>query len=246
MGMARKPESGLAAEVLPPPLYRALTHLFSQGMDGTLLVGGTALAGYYAGHRRSDDLDLFTQDGVAHKAAVLSVKSLGEIGASFPEERSSARMVHATCRLDGHDFTVQVVLDSHLFAVGSGIEAGDGVVVASPETLLKMKAATLVRRASEKDLYDLAWFFERDDRLDVPTLIALGEEVDGGMNGEAVLISLVGTEMRKSACGFSRSQSPTDVLAEVTRVREGLIRGVESHLRNQPAPPIAALIRMLG
>ena len=118
--------------------------------------------------------------------------------------------------------------------------------MAGPETLLKMKAATLVSRASEKDLYDLAWFFQRDERLDVPTLMALGKEVDGGMNEEAVLISLVGTQMRKSACGFSRSQSPAEVLAEVTRVREGLIRGIESHLRNQPPPPIAALIRKLG
>jgi len=244
--MARKPESRLAGELLPPPLYRALTHLFSQGIDGVMLAGGTALAGYYAGHRRSDDLDLFTGDTMAQRAVVLAVKALGEIGASLADERNSARFYHATCRLDAHDFTTQVVLDSHLFTVGSGIVAGDGVVVAGPETLLKMKAAMLVSRASEKDLYDLAWFFERDDGLDVPTLIALGKEVDAGMNGEAVLISLVGTEMRESACGFSRTQSPAEVLVEVNRVREGLIRGVEYHLRNQPPPAIATLIRMLG
>jgi hypothetical protein len=210
-----------------------------------MLVGGTALAGYYAGHRRSDDLDLFTENKPAQKATVLSVKSLGELGCSFAAERSSAHFYHATCRLDGLDFTAQVVLDSNLFAVGSGIEADDGVVVATPQTLLKMKAATLVSRASEKDLYDLAWFFQRDGQLDVPTLIAFGKEVDAGMNGEAVLISLVGTEMRKSACGFSLSQSSEEVLAEVTRVREGLIRGVEGHLRKQRLPPIAALIRKL-
>ena len=67
MGLARKPESGLAAEVLPPPLYRALTHVFAQGIDGAMLVGGTALAGYYAGHRRSDDLDLFTGEHAGTK-----------------------------------------------------------------------------------------------------------------------------------------------------------------------------------
>ena len=245
MDLARKPESGLAAEVLPPALYRALTHVFAQGVDGTMLVGGTALAGYYAGHRRSDDLDLFTENMPAQKAAVLSVKSLGELGSTLEDERSSARFHHATCRLDGHDFTAQVVLDSNLFAVGAGIEADDGVMVADVETLLKMKAATLVSRASEKDLYDLAWLLEQDDQFDVPRLIALGKEVDGGMNGEALLISLVGTEMRKSACGFSLTHSPEEVLAEVTRVQQGLIRAVESHLRKQPAPPIAALIRKL-
>lgn len=245
MALAPKPESGLAADVLPPPLYRALTHVFAQGIDGAMLVGGTALAGYYAGHRRSDDLDFFTQDTPAQQTVVLAVKSLGELGCAFAAERTSARFYHTTCRLDGHDFTAQVVLDSNLFAVGSSIEAHDRVVVATPETLLKMKAATLVSRASEKDLYDLAWFFERDDELDVPTLIALGREVDRGMNGEAVLISLVGTEMRETACDFSLTQTPEEVLAVVTRVQRGLIQGVESQLRNQPAPPIADLIRKL-
>jgi hypothetical protein len=245
MGLARKPESSLAAEVLPPPLYRALRHVFAQGIDGAMLVGGTALAGYYAGHRRSDDLDVFTGDALSQKAAVLSVRSLGDLGSSLADERNSASFYHATCRLDGHDFTAQVVLDSNLFVIGSGSPAGDGVVVADPETLLKMKAATLVSRASEKDLYDLAWFFEQDAELDIPTLITLGKDVDGGVNGEAILINLVGTEMRKSACGFSPTRSPEEVFAEVTRVREGLIQGVESHLREQPAPPIAALIRTL-
>ena len=245
MGLARKPESGLAAEVLPSALYRALVHVFAQGIDGTMLVGGTALAGYFAGHRRSDDLDLFTKDALTQRAAVLSVKSLLEIGATLTDERSSAHFHHAAFRLDAHDFTAQVVLDPNLFAVGSADDAGDGVVVANLATLLKMKAATLVSRASEKDLYDLAWFFEQDDAIDVPTLIALGKEVDGGMNGESLLISLVGTKMRRSACGFAVTRTPEQVFDEVTRVQKGLIRGVESYLRKLPPLPIASLIRKL-
>jgi len=243
--MARKPASSLAARTLPAPLYRALEHIFADKLGGTMLVGGTALAGYYAGHRRSDDLDLFTDGPLAHKTTVQSVKSLRTLGASLADERSSGLFHHATCRLDGHDFTAQVVLDTNLFTIGTGIEADDGVMVASPETLLKMKAATLVSRASEKDLYDLAWFFEQDDRLDVPTLIALGREVDAGVNGEAILISLVGTTMRKSACGFSRIQTPEEVLAKVVRVQKSLIKLTERYLRKQQAPPIAQLIHKL-
>ena len=48
-----------------------------------MLVGGTALAGYYAGHRRSDDLDLFVRDEAACRAAVLAVKSLVTLGAGI-------------------------------------------------------------------------------------------------------------------------------------------------------------------
>jgi hypothetical protein len=230
---------------LPAPLYRALKHVFADNIDGAMLVGGTALAGYYAGHRRSDDLDLFTDGPRAQQATVLAVKSLRTLGATLADERSSGHFHHATCRLDGHDYTARVVLDANLFAIGTGIRADDGVVVACPRTLLKTKAATLVSRASEKDLYDLAWFFRQDDRLDVATLIALGREVDSGVNGEAILISLVGTTMRKSACTFSESLSPEDVLKEVVRVQKSLIESTELYLRIRPAPPIAELIRKL-
>ncbi|HXV63459.1 MAG TPA: hypothetical protein VEK15_22350 [Vicinamibacteria bacterium] len=243
--MARKPDGGLAARVLPPPLYRALRHVFAQEIAGAMLVGGTALAGYYAGHRRSDDLDLFTADEMAHKATVLAVRSLGDVGTTLTDERSSAHFYHTTCRLAGHDFTAQVVLDANLFDLGSGLAASDGVVVATPQTLLKMKSATLVSRASEKDLYDLKWFFDEDEELDIPTLIALGEEIDGGMNAEAVLINLVGTEMQPSACGFSLTQTSEQVLEEVNRVRAGLISGVEAYLHEKAPPPIAQLIRRL-
>lgn len=245
MVLARRPDSRLAASVLPAPLYRALTHVFAQALQDAMLVGGTGLAGYYAGHRRSDDLDLFTKDTSAQTATVLAVKSLADLGASFTDERSSAHFYHATCRLDGHDFTAQVVLDANLFDVGSALEADDGVVVATAETLLKMKAATLVSRASEKDLYDLAWFFARAEQLDVPTLIALGQQIDGGMNAEAVLIKLVGTELRETACDFSLEHTPRRVLEEVTRVRHSLIEAAETYLRNEPPPAIAALIRRL-
>lgn len=111
MDLAREPESGLAAEVLSPPLHRALRHFFAQGVDGAMLVDGTALAGYYAGHRRSDDLDLFTRDELAQQTAVRTVAALAELGASFADERGSARFHHVVCRLEGHDFTAQVVLD---------------------------------------------------------------------------------------------------------------------------------------
>jgi hypothetical protein len=72
--------------------------------------------------------------------------------------------------------------------------------------------------------------------------IALGQQIDGSVDVEAILVNLVGTPMRESACGFSRTKSAAEVFAEVTRVRAALIEAVERHLRSRPAPPIAALI----
>ena len=60
------------------PLQQQFLQLFfgEPGSDPFYLTGGTALAGYYMGHRYSDDIDLFTHDqsaldpipqiGVAH------------------------------------------------------------------------------------------------------------------------------------------------------------------------------------
>lgn len=245
MGLAREPRSSLAARVLPAPLYRALTHVFAQGISGCMLVGGTALAGYYAGHRRSDDLDLFTGDELSQSSVVLAVKSLLDIGVDFTDQRSTDQFYHATCRLDDHDFTAQIVLDPNLFEVGSARTADDGVVVADLKTLLMMKAATLVSRGSEKDLYDLVWLFDQEEALGVAELCELGSAIDGGMNPEALLTNLIGTELRESACSFSYSHKPGEVFAEVTRLKTGLIRGLQSVLEGQPGPPIAALIRKL-
>jgi len=65
------------------------------------------------------------------------------------------------------------------------------------------------------------------------------------MNAEVLLTNLVGTELRESACDFSLTQKAGDVYAVVTRFQKNLVRGVESFLRGQSAPPIAALIRKL-
>jgi hypothetical protein len=243
--MAPTPDSKLAARTLPAPLYRALKHVFAQGITRCMLVGGTALAGYYAGHRRSDDLDLFAGDEPSWRAAVLAAKSLGSLGAAIEERQSSSQFYSATCELDKHLFTVQVVLESNLFVFGSFHRAADGVLVADVPTLLKMKAATLVSRCAEKDLYDLLWLLRREPGLTLERLVELGSQVDGGMSAEAALTSLVGTTVSKGACAFSRTESPGAVFRKISSLKKELERGFERIAREQPAPPIGELIRRL-
>lgn len=244
--MAQQPQSRLAARVLPKPLHRAVVELFAQGITGCMLVGGTALSGYYAGHRRSDDLDLFTQDDVAQRAAVLAIGALEEIDASIEVHQSSKQFYSAICSLHGHVFTAQVVLDSNLFVVGSSACADDGVVVAELATLLKQKAATIVSRCSEKDLYDLLWLLHNEPQLELSKLIALGAQIDAGLNAEAALISLVGAQLRQSACDFSLTQNAQAVFRDISTLRERLVEGFDELARNGPVPIIAELIGRLG
>lgn len=239
------PDSRLASRTLPRPLYRALLHVFAQGVSGCMLVGGTALAGYYAGHRRSDDLDLFTRDPEAQRAMTLAAGALSDLGGTVDVTQSSAHFHSALCSLEGHHFTAQVVLDSKLFRVGRAQRADDGVYVAALETILALKAATLVSRCSEKDLYDLKWLFGRFPELELRALLELGSRIDGGVNAEAVLIGLAGARLRESACDFSTSETAAQAFEVVTSLRRDLEHGFELLAKNEPVPPIGALVRAL-
>lgn len=243
--MAREPDSELASRILPAPLRRALVHVFAQGISDCMLVGGTALAGYYAGHRRSDDLDLFTRNSPAQTAAVLAAQSLREVGATLEELQRTAQFYSATATLEAQAFTVQIVLDANLFLVGGAQRAGDGVWVADLSTLLKLKAATLVSRCSEKDLYDLRWLLAQFPDLDLRGLVQFGAEIDRGMTPEAVLTSLAGTTLKRSACDFSYTEAGQLVFREVNALKEGLARAMDRLARDQPVPEIGDLIRTL-
>lgn len=243
--MANGPDSELAGRVLPAPLYRALRHVFAQGPNGCMLVGGTALAGYYAGHRRSDDLDLFVRDSPALSATVRAVESLSELGTTITARQKTPQFYDSVCKLEGHAFTVQVVLDTNVFVAGAFTLANDGVAVADLPTLLKQKSATLVSRCSEKDLFDLGWLFDRFPQMTFEQLLKLGAEIDGGMTAEAVMLSLTGTELRQAACDFSMSESAEVVFNRVVKIRDMLARGFDALARKQPMGTVAQLFRAL-
>ena len=78
-------EPSLAVRVLPPSLLSGAQARVAQRVSGCMLVGGTALAGFYAGHRRSDDLDLFTGSSAAFRQTVLAVRTLQSLGVELQE-----------------------------------------------------------------------------------------------------------------------------------------------------------------
>ena len=243
--MADEPDSHLAARVLPGPLYRALKHVFAQGVADALLVGGTALAGYYAGHRRSDDLYLFVRDTSAFQAMVHATESSRTLGCTIEPRQRTAQFFDATCELSGHSFAVQVVIDARLFDIGQARRADDGVVVAELTTILKQKAATLVSRCSEKDLYDLQWLFRHFPTLQLESLMTLGAEVDAGMTAESVMLSLTGTTLRKSACGFARDETADAVFQGISDLKRALAERIDKLARKQEVGPVGELVRTL-
>jgi Nucleotidyl transferase AbiEii toxin, Type IV TA system len=247
MDRQTEPSLELARRVLPAPLLRALQHIFAQRLSATVLVGGSALAGFYAGHRRSDDLDLFSQTPPAQRAAVLATRSLEQLGATLFDAYETEQYFHLSCALEQHRFTVDAVLDPGLFeGEVVGVELAGGVRVASLRTLLRTKAATLVSRCSEKDLYDLIWLLERCE-LDIGALMALGASVDGGVDAEAVLISLTSATLSEQACAFgvTEAQTPRVIFDEVTAFRRALEEDLIALLEGLPVPPLGKAVRRM-
>ncbi len=245
METSERPRIDLAEKVLPPALFKALVHVFSGGLPGTALVGGTALSGFYAGHRRSDDLDLFVPDTASHDATWRAVHSLSGLGAGFSDEFHTARFAKLICSMDGRSFTVDVVLDENLFREGLFHTPGKNLRVAGLETILRMKAATLVSRCGEKDLFDLLWLFERFPDMDYGKLLTEAQKIDGGATGEAILMAVNSTVLRKEACGFGLrvEDSPENVFDHLNRFQREFLRGLSLHLHGQPAPLMADLVR---
>jgi len=113
----------------------------------------------------------------------------------------------------------------------------DGIWVADLDTLFAMKIACLVSRCSEKDLYDLVWFFENiKGKWTVKDLIEKGKRFDGGISVETLLINLQGTYLKKEACHFLLKDSKTtvdEVFQKITRLQESLIQKLLSYEKSQ-------------
>ncbi len=228
----------------PAPLHRALVQLFQGGPEDLWLVGGTALAGYYAEHRRSDDIDLFAGSPFTYQATVMNTRSLKKAGALFQRETSSPAYYRAELRFEGHPFTIDIVLDENLHHFGQATKTDDGIWVATPETLLATKIACLVSRCSEKDLFDLSWLLPRAPHLTMKQFIELGNLVDGGLNIESLLISMQGARLREEACHFllPGDLTPKQAFHQIEVLRKGLIQKL---MRHEAEQPLSADVKLL-
>ncbi|MDO8757087.1 MAG: nucleotidyl transferase AbiEii/AbiGii toxin family protein [Elusimicrobiota bacterium] len=242
-----EPRADLASKVLPGPLYDALRHVFGRIPDGCMLVGGTALAGFYFGHRRSDDMDLFTRDPLVQEISIRAVASLRDLGAELQAVTHSPSYYRATVRWQDHSFTADVVCDPALFKEGRSVRLPDGIVVAEIETLLMTKAATLVSRCGEKDLYDLIFILGRLQDLTLERLLEMGHKIDGGMSAENVLLSVLGTQLQMQSCDFAIGPplSRRAVYGKILAFQKGLIKDLRALAKKQPLPPFGALIKKI-
>jgi len=243
MEYQKEPDFKLAKKVLPGPLLESISFIFKKGLKDVVLVGGTALSGFYLSHRKSDDIDLFARDEKNKKSAVLACKSLRDSGAVFSDEFQTAQYFRSTCLYKGHRFTIDIAVDKNIFDVAQYFCIENNIHVLSLESIFMTKAASLLSRCSEKDLYDLLFISEYLKGDTVSKLIDYGKMIDSSLSAEALILSIGGAILNEVACDFSPDNiRPEIIYKEIEAFRKELLKQLDLYLRQKPAIPLKEIV----
>jgi hypothetical protein len=160
------------------PLQRDLLDAFFARERRLFLTGGGALAGFYLGHRTTEDLDLFTPPGLdlaeAARALDEAARSLGATAAprtTYPDfRRVLVQRGDETCLVDMVVDRAPVI-DAEKTSFGA-------VVVDTKREIAANKITTLLSRSEIKDLVDLVMLAESG--VDLDQAFADARRKDGG------------------------------------------------------------------
>ena len=135
-------------------------------------------------------------------------------------------------------------MDEHVLDI-TETNRSDDVVVVGLAGLLAMKAATLVSRCSEKDLYDLIWLCNEFPSRSIQDLINVARSIDGGVTGETLIYSVGSTRLERDACGFAVEfgASAAVVFAEITAFQRELLSELNRHLSHGATSTLSVLVR---
>ncbi len=140
------------------------------------LTGGTALAGFYLGHRFSDDLDFFTHTLPLDVASPFFEDAMKLAGLTVVKERSASTF--RRYRVDG-SLQIDLVYDIP-FRVGTPQLKGT-FMVDTPLNIAVNKVTAVYGRLEIKDYVDL-FFLKPLLNYNILDLIKLAEGKDGGMD----------------------------------------------------------------
>jgi nucleotidyltransferase AbiEii toxin of type IV toxin-antitoxin system len=162
------------------PLQRDLLDAFFAREHRLFLTGGGALAGFYFGHRTTEDLDLFAPPGLdlgeAARALDEAARSLGATAAPKTTHPDFRRLI---VRRNDETCVVDLVVD-RAPAVDPIKSAFGPIRVDTMREIAANKITTLLGRSEAKDLVDLVVL--ADSGVDLDRAFADARTKDGGAN----------------------------------------------------------------
>ena len=142
----------LHIEAVEPGAFSILKQLMEiKGFEDFSLVGGTALSLLY-GHRKSDDLDLFSIKEFENTTIVDILKK--KFQDKFIMEEKAPRF-GVFCFI--HDVKIDIVRHPH--SLIRSLQNIDGIRMFSTEDMIAMKVQAILGRGRKKDFWDIAELF---------------------------------------------------------------------------------------
>ncbi|MCX5971134.1 MAG: nucleotidyl transferase AbiEii/AbiGii toxin family protein [Coprothermobacterota bacterium] len=163
------------------PLQRRILACLSQIPDliQFYLTGGTALAEFYLGHRKSFDLDIFTgEEGLVQPFSRQAVGALRGSNIVVQVVRQFATFVELSCIEHDESTEVQFALDSP-FHLNPPDNSEYGIQIASFADLATDKLLAFTGRMESRDAVDL-FFLMKDANLEA--FFAMAQQKDPGFD----------------------------------------------------------------
>jgi hypothetical protein len=159
-------------------LQRRFLGAFSARTSAFFLTGGAVLAGWVLGHRRTEDLDLFTTDDAAMGEADRLVRgAAAEVGATVESLQAHPDFRRYLVRAGAESMVVDLVRD-RVPQLYPKVDR-DGVPTDAVEEIVANKICALVGRSEVRDLIDL--YFLEQAGFPVERFVGDAARKDGGV-----------------------------------------------------------------
>ena len=191
------------------PLKRDFLRAWFSRDQRFFLTGGSALGMFYLDHRRSYDLDLFTDKDVdAKEAQNLALHVASEIGAECEAVRTAPDFHRFRITRGDERELVDVVVD-RAPQLDSEKRAFGDVRVDTLREIIANKLTTLISRTELKDLVDL-YFLNREGH-DIIAAVFDAQKKDGGWDPAVVAMLLEGLAIDEIPEWMIKDIAPADL-----------------------------------
>jgi hypothetical protein len=117
------------------------------------LTGGAALAGYYLGHRETDDLDLFTTADILNEGRQVLTIVAAVLGGRLETERDTPRYKQCFLYVGTERLKIEMVRDERQLL--PKLVVGNLIHLDAKEKIAANKLTTILGRGDIRDLVDL-------------------------------------------------------------------------------------------
>lgn len=203
------------------PLQARVIRVVADGLHGFFLTGGTALAAFHLGHRRSADLDFFTRQKADYETLVKQfVRLMESEGLTVAPGNAGPGFRRLVVSNGSETLPVDLVLDTTP-ALAAPLEDGN-LVVDSIEDITANKLGAVLGRSEIRDYVDL--YFIAQTGRDVLAFLPAAQRKDAGLDAATLAFVLSDVKVNQAPDGLERPLSADELRTFIEELRRRLAR----------------------